>query len=438
MPGLSYQIFPRSLQDVLNLHEKGRLNLKPGFQRDSVWTQSDRQKLIDSILRGFPLPSIFLYKRDRDGQTHYDVVDGKQRLETILMFTGQIRGKRFWTKAQLPGDDEKDWVDWNTLRRRKRQHLVESYRLQTVEVDGDLSDVIDLFVRINSTGKALTAAEKRKAKYYEDPFLREAARLARRYAEYFKRQRILSASQILRMKDVELMCELMISIHKGDVINKKAAVDRVMESKSLTTTQITKTSSRTVTALNRVARMFPNLVRTRFSKISDFYSLVVLISKLEAERLILTDRRRNRLAWELLLAFSTGVDTLRERQRRVVGAGPGEELYRNYLLTVLEGTDELSKRQRREQILRGLLASLFEKIDTKRLFSPEQRRILFNTAEERKCATCGRRLGWDDFTADHVHPFSKGGRTDLRNAALLCRTHNSAKGNRLARHRRAA
>ncbi|MBK6407914.1 MAG: HNH endonuclease [Holophagales bacterium] len=49
---------------------------------------------------------------------------------------------------------------------------------------------------------------------------------------------------------------------------------------------------------------------------------------------------------------------------------------------------------------------------------------------------CGRRLGWDDFTADHVRPFSRGGRTVLSNAALLCRKHNSAKGNRRSERRR--
>ncbi len=198
----------------------------------------------------------------------------------------------------------------------------------------------------------------------------------------------------------------------------------------MTSAQLEKASRQTVTALNRVRRMFPELGRTRFSKISDFYSLAVLIAKFESEGLILIDRRRIRLAWDLLVAFSTGVDAVRERQRGAEGAGPGEELYRDYLLTVLEGTDELTKRQKRESILRGLLGSLFQRTDTKRLFSSEQRRILFNTAGERKCAECGKKLGWDDFTADHVRPFSKGGRTVLSNASLMCQRHNSAKGNR--------
>ncbi|MBC7816953.1 MAG: HNH endonuclease, partial [Planctomycetaceae bacterium] len=42
----------------------------------------------------------------------------------------------------------------------------------------------------------------------------------------------------------------------------------------------------------------------------------------------------------------------------------------------------------------------------------------------------GCKLSWDDFTIDHIKPHSKGGASRLENAALMCRHHNSAKGNR--------
>src|SRR5688572_14966543 len=144
----------------------------------------------------------------------------------------------------------------------------------------------------------------------------------------------------MRMKHVELICEIMVSLHQGDVINKKAALDTVMKPGSLTPTQITRVRARTVSALNRIGKMFPDIQRTRFSKISDFYSLIILMARFENEGLILTDRRRNRIAWELLTAFGTGVDEVRFRQKRAEGSKPGQELYREYLLTVLEGTDE--------------------------------------------------------------------------------------------------
>src|SRR5450830_47808 len=55
------------------------------FQRQSAWKERDRAKLIESILRNYPLPAIFLYRREEDGKLVYDVIDGKQRLESILM-----------------------------------------------------------------------------------------------------------------------------------------------------------------------------------------------------------------------------------------------------------------------------------------------------------------------------------------------------------------
>lgn len=184
------------------------------------------------------------------------------------------------------------------------------------------------------------------------------------------------------------------------------------------------------TTLNRIRRIFPHLKATRFRQVTDFYSLAVLFGKFEQEGLILTDRRLNRLAWDLLQAFATRVDEVRDLQRKAKGARPDQELYRDYLLTVSQMTDDVSQRRKRENILRGILGSLFARKDSQRGFSPEQRRIVWNTSANRVCGKCGCKLTWEDFTIDHIHPHSKGGRSSLENAALMCRKHNSAKGNR--------
>jgi uncharacterized protein with ParB-like and HNH nuclease domain len=84
--------------DIVNLYEDGLLNLEPGFQRQSVWSERDRAKLIESILRNYPLPAIFLYRREHEGQIIYDVIDGKQRIESILMFMGEMRGL-YWAQG---------------------------------------------------------------------------------------------------------------------------------------------------------------------------------------------------------------------------------------------------------------------------------------------------------------------------------------------------
>jgi hypothetical protein len=439
---ITHKTTTKSILDLCNLYEGGNLNLDPGFQRQSVWTERDRAKLIDSILRNYPIPAIFLYRRNDEGRLVFDVIDGKQRLESIFMFTGRMRG-RFATRSQLPDSDDADameWIDWRLLNRRGFHHRVVGYEIPVIEVDGELGDIIEVFVRINSTGKALTQQEKRHAKYYNSAFLKEASRLARRFQKYFVKNGIFSGGQISRMKHVELISELMLSLVQGDVLNKKTALDRVMKTKSFDGRQIAKASRLVTTTLKRVRRMFPHLKATRLKRVTDFYTLAVLIGKFEQEGLILTDRRRNRLAWDLLLAFSTNVDEVREQQRRLKGTRPGQEVYRDYLLTVSQMTDDVSQRRKREQILANILRSIFASKDTQRGFSAEQRRIIWNTAANRTCQhpKCNRILNWDDFTIDHVNPHSKGGRTQMNNAALMCREHNSSKGNRRNKSYRAA
>src|SRR4051794_18806453 len=82
MAELRHEANQKTVQDVVSRYKDGHLNLTPGFQRDSVWTKRDRARLIDSIVRKYPLPSIFLYQREVDGQIIFDVIDGKQRIES--------------------------------------------------------------------------------------------------------------------------------------------------------------------------------------------------------------------------------------------------------------------------------------------------------------------------------------------------------------------
>jgi hypothetical protein len=437
MANLRHEASQRTVQDIANLYKNHTLNLSPGFQRNSVWTQPDREKLIDSLIRNHPLPAIFLYRRQDDGEIIYDVIDGKQRIESLLMFMGLMHGNKFRAKVQMPADEgqetpEEDTtgsVDWKTLCKEHKQHLITGYKISTIEVDGDPADIIDLFVRINSTGKALTKAEKQHAKYYKSSNLLSAAhKLASNYEKDLLKNGVLTRGQISRMRHVELMCELIVSVHQGDVINKKTTLDKMMKQNSFTKVQAKKASIKVASILKQLSKMFPQFGQTRFHQISDFYSLVVLISKFQSEKLVLTDSRRNKLAWDILRAFASEVDGVRELQKKVLGAQPEFQTGREYLLTVTHATDALPQRKKREQILRKLLESLFERKDEDRFFSPEQRRIIWNTTDERICTKCGKPVTWDDFTVDHIKPHTKGGRTELDNAALMHRGCNASKG----------
>lgn len=89
---LNEQVTPEPVTakaDVWHIFQltKKKLNLTPSYQRGDVWRTGDRQALIESIIRGIPLPSIILLRTG--GTTPHDVVDGKQRLTAILRFVGQ-------------------------------------------------------------------------------------------------------------------------------------------------------------------------------------------------------------------------------------------------------------------------------------------------------------------------------------------------------------
>jgi hypothetical protein len=264
--------------------------------------------------------------------------------------------------------------------------------------------------------------------------LTKAESLARKFRDYFVRHGVLSVTKLDRMKHVELVCELMLAAHTGEVGDKKTALDRAMSSDSLTHHQAEKAAERVQRALNRLEKMFPKVRQTRFAQLADFYTLAAIIEQFDREGLVLTNKRSNRLAADLLTAFSVGVDTVKMKQKKAQGVSAGEEQYREYLLTVLEGTDARENRQRRAHILRGLFASLFAVKDKDRRFSVEQRRVMWNSTSEPKCTgkKCKNNglLTWDNFTLDHIKPWAKGGRTDLKSAALMCQSCNSSKGSR--------
>ena len=429
---LDFDYGNKTIQEFVLLFKNGQLNLEPGFQRDSVWTPPDRKKLVESLLQNYPIPSVFLYRQNENGKLRYDVIDGKQRLETVLMFqgVGHFRGHRFGAKLRISPDAGVEEWDWQKIRKRGHEHRLMGYKFQTVEITGDLADIMDLFVRINSTGKRLTGAEKRKAKFFHSDFLKQAGRLAKKKYRFFLENRILSTGQIRRMKHVELVCELMASIQAKAPINKKIALDGVIGGQGIDQRLLRKSVQETIRILNLVKKMFPDIKTTRFANSVDFYSLFMFVWEVDREGCILSDAKRNKQAQKLLVWLSNGVGAVRQQQRKAEGANPDQSLFADYLLTVQGNTDSITTRQRRAEIFKQVFGGLFEKKDEQRGFTIEQRRLMWHSEDRKRCPKCQKPLSWTNFTIDHIKPHALGGKSSLSNASLLCRVCNSRKGKR--------
>lgn len=199
-------------QDIswfLDLYNNKQLDLNPPFQRRSVWSPRDRKFFLDTIFRGFPSPSIFLDKSIVDGKTIYSVVDGKQRLETIINFVnnklfidrnyGNIRlNNKKWKHLQSEEDIDLRYSFWN--------YVIPVEFINVTETGVAVNDVFD---RLNRNSRKLVDQELRHAKYdgWFITFIEKESE-----SPDWKELKITTTARAKRMKDVQFLSELLIVI----------------------------------------------------------------------------------------------------------------------------------------------------------------------------------------------------------------------------------
>src|SRR5664279_79301 len=80
--------YSMSIGELTNLYRDGEIDVHPEFQRVYRWRDLQKTRLVESILLGIPLPSMFVAQAESGA---WDVVDGVQRLSTILQFQGVLK-----------------------------------------------------------------------------------------------------------------------------------------------------------------------------------------------------------------------------------------------------------------------------------------------------------------------------------------------------------
>ena len=77
-----------SVGEVINMYKNKELIINPDFQRLFRWKIGQKSKLIESILLGIPIPSIFVFESDNSA---WELIDGLQRISTLLEFMGELK-----------------------------------------------------------------------------------------------------------------------------------------------------------------------------------------------------------------------------------------------------------------------------------------------------------------------------------------------------------
>ena len=164
--------YPMSIGELINLYRDGELDIHPEFQRFYRWSPEQKSRLIESILLGIPIPSIFVSQRD-DGV--WDVIDGLQRLSTIFELVGELRDEHgdkrppleLKRTKYLPSLEGKRWEDdAPEIGIGDRHKLI--IRRSKIDVkiilrESSEATKYELFQRLNTGGSGLSDQELRNA-----------------------------------------------------------------------------------------------------------------------------------------------------------------------------------------------------------------------------------------------------------------------------------
>lgn len=192
------------IRQLITLTKDGKLIPRPEFQRRLVWGSEDKIRFIDTILRGYPFPEIYVANGTVDvdtGEGSQILVDGQQRVTTIVSyFQGDptTYGATISPYISLEKEEKEAFLTYDVAVRD----------LGTVKTE----EIIEVFRRINSTKYSLNEVEVNNA-VYAGEFMRLASVFSEH--EFFDLHKIFRASDIKRMGDVRFMLQVIITMLSG-------------------------------------------------------------------------------------------------------------------------------------------------------------------------------------------------------------------------------
>ena len=289
-----------------DLFQRDLLDLDPPYQRRSVWNQSFKDYFVDTVLLGLPAPAIFLFEEiSPEGRSVYHVVDGKQRLTTLLHFV---------TDAFPVSDNSQSILQAGTYFSALSPETKTdfwSYAFLVEYVSSSDQELINgIFDRINRNVMKLTAQELRHAKL-DGLFITTAENLAGWVSETLPRNFPRFAQQSRQqMKDVEFVGLLLLLLEEGTKGYSQDTLDQAFTSRDADwehRQQIETEFRRAIQTINEILAQSERegvLENSRLRNQADFYSLFGAIAENQRANSLVD----NAQAAERLLQFVQDVE----------------------------------------------------------------------------------------------------------------------------------
>ncbi|MEU9082491.1 DUF262 domain-containing protein [Streptomyces sp. NPDC048357] len=299
--GLKFEIESKTVADFRALNRSGDLNLQPEYQRKAVWPERAKVSLMETILLGYPIPEIYLsYETSPDGEQTASVVDGQQRLTSLLAFLenkfpldgleDEKLGEKFEGKffRELPEEVRRDFFEYRFPIRRLSNLADEFVRA--------------VFARVNRVNMVLTEQELRNALLpgpFND-FLKDCAE-----HELSTVSGVFSGERRKRGGDLEFYAEVFGTCIFG-LSNKKTELNERYDEISADFEDYQDRSAEFLNLLTLLSGTGKWVGRTRWSNIVDMFTLLHASWGLR-EELFSTDSRQRTQIRDLLDLFQRAV-----------------------------------------------------------------------------------------------------------------------------------
>ena len=263
-----------TIADYCKGMERGEIIVNRDYQRsDQVWPPVARSYLIETILKGFPVPKLYLYQKTdlKSRKTTKEIVDGQQRSIAILDFYND--DYRIAKSADNPDIQNRKYSE---LDREYQQKFLDYSINVDLFVAATTSEVVEVFRRMNSYTVPLNAEEQRHASY-QGKFKWFINDMADKLEGAFLNSGVFKEKQLVRMGDNKLITELCDSFLNGIRTTNRKILDTLYKDRDEKLPEQDDLGSRLLSAFDQIANA-QDIHGTVLTRPHMVYSLVQAIT----------------------------------------------------------------------------------------------------------------------------------------------------------------